>query len=74
MDPLNFLELLTKAGPFALFFLMFYIWYLERRERLDTQKSFRTLTELGFNAMKGTEDVLRELRFAIERVRGRDAG
>ena len=62
MDASAILDLVTKAGPYGLFALAFYMWRLEREERIATQKSFVTLMADGLRAMTGTENALRELR------------
>lgn len=66
------LDLLQKAGPFALFLIAAWAWREERRERMATQKSFNELMAQGLTAMVGTEHALRELRRLFIQRRGQE--
>ena len=65
MDVAMILDVVTKAGPYALFALAFYAWKIEREERIATQKSFVTLITDGLKATNETTNALRELRQSL---------
>ena len=61
------LELITRAGPYALFIVTVIAWRLERQERIDTQKSFRELMSTTLVALNETGNALKEFRYVFGR-------
>jgi len=61
----SILDLLTKAGPYALFILIFFIWQLERKERLDAQERERNLVKEFLQTNIRTTNALRSLRYIL---------
>lgn len=65
MDPTAFLDLVTKAGPWAVAILLFIGLRLERQERLDTQKWLRDFLERDAHSKELIAASLRTLRLAL---------
>ena len=66
-NPSSVLDILVKAGPYALFLVTAYAWQLERRERVDAQKAMHQLALDGLKAMNDAANALKALR---QRIRG----
>jgi hypothetical protein len=62
--PDNFLELFTKYGVTG---VMVAMWYLERTERVATQKALQQLIPDGIRAMSEMTNAMRALRFTLFR-------
>lgn len=60
-----FLDLITKAGPYALFILTFWWLRQERSERLEAQKRERDLTRELLIAHAKTTNAIRSLRYVL---------
>ncbi len=60
--PDNVLELITKYGVTGVMVLM---WYLERTERVATQKALQQLVPDGIKAMIEMTNAFRALRFTL---------
>jgi hypothetical protein len=68
-SPSSILDLLVKAGPYALFLVTAYAWQLERRERVEAQRAMHQLALDGLKAMNEAANALKALR---HRIRGAD--
>lgn len=66
-NPASILDIMVKAGPYALFLITAYAWQLERRERVEAQKAMYQLAMDGLKAMNEAAGALRALR---HRIRG----
>jgi len=60
-----FVEVLTKAGPWAIAALLFYFLRLEREERLQVRDEVKDLTKASIDALNGVKNALRALRFTL---------
>lgn len=66
-DPVPFLELMTRAGPYAVAIVL-YLWLrLERKERLDTQTFVRQYLNMDVKAKETQASAIRALRLALYR-------
>ena len=61
-DLTSILDVITKAGPYALFLVTGYAWQLERKERIEAQKQVYQLALDGLKAMSNATDAIRALR------------
>jgi hypothetical protein len=61
------LDILVKAGPYALFLVTGYAWQLERKERVEAQRLMHELAMEGLRSMNDAANALKALR---HRIRG----
>lgn len=64
-DFATILDLVTKAGPYALFALTFWLLRQEREERLASQERERKLSRDMLVMMTKTTNAIRSLRYVL---------